>query len=52
MNEEKIYIGARVSKDLYSKVFKMAESERRSIANFITKLVIEEWERRHDDRTV
>ena len=45
-------ISVKVDEDIYEKIKIMADNDKRSIANLMMILVLQEWERRHDDRTV
>lgn len=41
----KIYIGARITEEVYDKLCYLSKKENRSISNFMVNLIINEWER-------
>lgn len=47
MKKTRKAISMYTTDEVYEKVTAMAEEECRSVANFIMKLVLDEWNRRH-----
>lgn len=46
MEKTRKSISMHTSDEAYDKVMKMAKDDRRSVANFIMMLVLDEWDRR------
>ena len=43
----KIYVGARITEEVYDKLCYLAKKENRSISHYMVKLIMNEWERIH-----